>query len=74
MPDGATEIKKMAFFWCASLTSIVIPDSVTTIGEGAFKKCSSLTTASIPSGATLKKDSDGNGPFFKSPTTVTTRR
>ena len=43
-------------------------------GKLAFYMCSSLTTASIPSGATHKKNSDGDGPFYNSPTTVTRRR
>ena len=74
IPYGVTEIPEYAFERCTSLTAIVIPDSVTTIGPFAFAHCTSLTTASIPSGATLEKDTyGGEGPFWNSPTTVTTR-
>ena len=78
IPDSVTSIGSFAFY-NTGLTAIVIPDSVTTIGRSAFHDCASLTTASIPSGATLVKDSDGDGPFpnrpyYESPTmTVTTR-
>jgi hypothetical protein len=74
IPDSVTTIGQWAFYNCTSLTTIVIPDSVTTIGQWAFRNCTSLTTASIPSGATLEKDSSGDGPFFNSDyVTVTTR-
>ena len=73
LPVTVRKIGWYAFSDCTSLTANVIPDSVTTIGVGAFRNCTSLTTASIPSGATLEKDYDGDGPFFGSPTTVTTR-
>ena len=72
VPDGVPMIPACAFFKYSLLTSFVVSDSVTTIGDVAFAGCYSLTTASIPSGAPLKKDSDGDGPFY-SPTTVTTR-
>ena len=73
LPVTVRKIGRGAFRGCTSLTAIVIPDSVTTIGQWAFRNCTSLTTASIPSGATLEKDSSRDGPFYNSPTTVTTR-
>ena len=41
-----------AFYYCTSLTSIIIPAGVTTIGEMAFYNCSSLTSVTIPAGVT----------------------
>ncbi|MBQ8319631.1 MAG: leucine-rich repeat domain-containing protein [Clostridia bacterium] len=60
IPEGATEIKAYAFYYCSSLTSVVIPDSVTTIGNGAFDRCSSLTEIVIPDSVT----SIGNSAFY----------
>ena len=48
IPDGVTEIKKGAFFGCASITAIDLPNSVTEIGGRAFQGCSNLTTIIIP--------------------------
>ena len=39
VPDDVTEIKDVAFFGCAGLTSVTIPDSVTSIGARAFNYC-----------------------------------
>ena len=44
IPDGVTRICGVAFYGCASLTSIVIPDSVTSIGDETFYWCISLTS------------------------------
>ena len=46
------EIYKYAFYFCTSLTSIVIPDSVTSIGNEAFYCCTSLTSIVIPDSVT----------------------
>ncbi len=51
--DGdVTEIGNQAFYYCQSLTSIVIPNSVTKIGGGAFSMCVNLTSITIPDNVT----------------------
>ena len=47
-----TSIGDRAFFYCSSLTGVVIPGSVTSIGDWAFSGCSSLTEVVIPEGVT----------------------
>ena len=37
-----------AFFYCSSLSKVVISDSVTRIGKSAFFYCSSLSYIAIP--------------------------
>lgn len=48
VPDGITEINRLAFYGCEKLESAVIPDSVETIGENAFNSCKSLKSITIP--------------------------
>ncbi|MCQ2449039.1 MAG: leucine-rich repeat domain-containing protein, partial [Clostridia bacterium] len=47
IPQGVTEIKEYAFYYCTGLTSITIPDSVTTISSSAFNGCTGLTSVII---------------------------
>ena len=51
-----TGIGDSAFYWCSSLTSVVIPEGVTSIGGSAFSGCSSLTSVVIPEGVTTIGD------------------
>ena len=46
--EGTRIICNHAFFWCSSLSNIVVPDSVTDIGNGAFSGCLLLEYISIP--------------------------
>ena len=48
--EGTTIIADGAFYYCRSLTSIVIPDSVTSIGDEAFALCSGLMSVTIGNG------------------------
>ena len=48
IPSDITEIKRLAFHGCSSLTSVTIPDGVTSIRAWAFNGCSSLTSITIP--------------------------
>ena len=50
--EGTRIICDEAFWWCRSLSKIVIPSSVTSIGDSAFDTCSSLSEIVIPSSVT----------------------
>ena len=52
IPEGVTEIGKVAFECCFDLTKITIPTSVTSIGEFAFCYCTGLTSITIPNNVT----------------------
>ena len=54
--EGTRIICNGAFWWCESLSEIVIPSSVTSIGIGAFWGCSSLSEIVIPSSVTSLGD------------------
>ena len=58
MIDGHTvvEIGDYAFYWCGSLTSVIIPDTVISIGGFAFDHCDNLTSISIPDSVICLKD------------------
>jgi hypothetical protein len=52
MGNGVLSIGELAFYSCASLTSLTIPGSVTNIGEEAFDACSGLTSVTVGSSVT----------------------
>ena len=47
IPNSVTSIYGGAFWFCRSLSSIIIPHSVTSIGGQAFEGCSSLSSVTI---------------------------
>lgn len=53
LPDTITELKEMAFYSCANLTSVTVPASVKTIGNNVFDKCSALETVEIQGAETM---------------------
>ena len=48
-----TSIANLAFFYCTSLTNVVIPDSLASIENDAFDECASLTSVILPSSVTF---------------------
>ena len=55
--EGTKIICDCAFWYCSSLSEIVIPSSVTSIGDSAFYGCNSLSEIVIPSSITSIGDS-----------------
>ena len=49
---GLTDINSYTFYWCRSLSSVVIPNSVTTIARYAFVSCDGLISVVIPNSVT----------------------
>ena len=52
IPDSVITIGAGAFYYCDSLTKIIIRNSVTTIGAEAFVDCTNLTSVTIPDSVT----------------------
>ena len=50
--EGTRIICDRAFWYCSSLSEIIIPSSVTSIGDSAFSDCCSLSEIVIPSSVT----------------------
>lgn len=53
VPEGVTEICKLAFSECLHITSVTIPDGVTRIGDGAFSQCRHLENTDLPPNITV---------------------
>ena len=47
-----TQLGRLVFMGCSSLTSVSLPDGVTQLGNGVFNRCSSLTSVALPDGLT----------------------
>ena len=56
IPESVTTIGDAAFYYCDSLTSVVIPDSVITIGYSAFYNCYRLTSVVIGNNVTTIRE------------------
>jgi len=52
VPDGVTEIGKLAFAYCEKPFSVTVPNRVTAIACGAFANNKNLTGVTLPSGIT----------------------
>lgn len=48
IPEGVTEIRNGAFFWCSDLTAVKLPGSIVKIGDKAFEGCDSLENIVFP--------------------------
>ena len=48
VPDGITEIRRVAFFENQTIKEVVLPDSVTAIGNYAFARCKNLEKINLP--------------------------
>ncbi len=60
VPKGILSIGDDAFYWCDSLTSIMLPEGLTSIGDRAFSGCAALTSITLPEGLT----SIGDNAFY----------
>ena len=52
VPEGVTELDRVAFRYCPGLTEVVLPSSLRKIGENAFYRCEGLEEIVIPEGVT----------------------
>lgn len=50
VPTGTLHIADYAFYYCESLTSIILPDSLVSIGDRAFSGCLWLSFIALPEG------------------------
>jgi len=55
LPDGLTYIGATAFYYCSSLTHVIIPASVEYIGNVAFSSCYGLKTVHIHTNVSTNK-------------------
>ena len=59
--DNVSDIRVYAFYYCHSLTSVVIPKSVSRIEGYAFQSCYSLTSINLPNRVSSIGDSAFSG-------------
>lgn len=52
VPEGVTELERIAFRFCTGLTYIQLPSTLRSIGENAFYRCEGLEEIEIPEGVT----------------------
>ncbi len=52
VPEGVTELERVAFRYCWEMTSIQLPSTLRTIGDNAFYRCELLEEIEIPEGVT----------------------
>lgn len=52
VPEGVTEIRQKAFFWCESLQNVTLPESLQAIGMSTFYGCTALEHVNLPAGLT----------------------
>lgn len=63
VPEGVTEIRKKAFFWCEPLQNVNLPQSLQAIGMSAFYGCTSLTHVNLPASITHITSDPFSDPF-----------
>lgn len=56
VPEGVTELERVAFRYCWEMTSIQLPSTLRTIGDNAFYRCELLEEIEIPEGVTALGD------------------
>ena len=60
IPNSTTRIGTHSFYYCKSLTGVIIPENVTTIESGAFEACTGLISLTIGKNV----ETIGNNAFF----------
>ena len=64
VPSSVKSIGGCAFYYCTSLTDLILSEGVTTIGYGAFRYCYSLTKLTFPNSVTsIESDAFQNCPL-----------
>jgi len=52
VPEGVTELDRVAFRYCPGLVEVQLPSSLRKIGDNAFYRCEGLEEIVIPEGVT----------------------
>lgn len=56
VPEGVTELERVAFRYCPGMTDIQLPSTLRIIGDNAFYRCEGLEEVVIPEGVTEMGD------------------